>query len=167
MTNLAKLPTAAHFTKAVDVMHSFVAVHPETTGVQAMEMLRTLASTLANLRQPTAKAMMFTKAVVVTKVPAASIPAVPLGTEHADPEWVVCLEDGRRMKMLKRHLRAAYGMTADEYKAKWGLPSNYSMVARAYSQRMAYEARAVGLGGEVNKAGGNLKHIAPAELALS
>ncbi|MEK9931760.1 MAG: MucR family transcriptional regulator, partial [Rhodospirillaceae bacterium] len=49
------------------------------------------------------------------------------------PDYIVCLEDGKKLKMLKRHLRAAYGMTPDEYRARWGLAADYPMVAPNYA----------------------------------
>lgn len=61
-------------------------------------------------------------------------------------EFLVCLEDGRELKMLKRHLRAAYGMTPEQYKEKWELPSDYPVVSPDYSMAKSNYARAVGLG---------------------
>jgi predicted transcriptional regulator len=61
-------------------------------------------------------------------------------------EYIICLEDGRKLKMLKRHLSATYGMTADQYRAKWNLPADYPMVAPAYAERRSDLARASGLG---------------------
>ena len=62
------------------------------------------------------------------------------------PDYIVCLEDGKKLKMLKRHLRAAYGMTPDEYRAKWGLPPDYPMVAPNYAQQRSTFAKQIGLG---------------------
>jgi len=62
------------------------------------------------------------------------------------PEYLVCLEDGKQLKMLKRHLRAAYGMTPDEYRAKWGLPTDYPMVAPNYAKKRSAFAKKIGLG---------------------
>jgi len=61
-------------------------------------------------------------------------PAVPRHQSVTD-EWIICLEDGLKFKSLKRHLRRKYGLTPDEYRSKWGLPSSYPMVAPAYSRR--------------------------------
>ena len=63
-----------------------------------------------------------------------------------NPDHIVCLEDGKKLKMLKRHLRAAYGMSPDEYRAKWGLPSDYPMVAPNYAQQRSAFAKQIGLG---------------------
>lgn len=62
------------------------------------------------------------------------------------PDYIVCLEDGMRLKTLKRHLMSAYGMTPDEYRAKWGLPSDYPMVAPNYAERRRQLALSIGLG---------------------
>ena len=61
-------------------------------------------------------------------------------------EYIVCLEDGKKLKMLKRHLRSTYGMISDEYRAKWGLPADYPMVAPAYAEKRSAFAKAIGLG---------------------
>ena len=60
--------------------------------------------------------------------------------------YIVCLEDGRKLKMLKRYLRAKYGMTPEEYRAKWSLPVSYPMVAPAYAEQRSAFAKKIGLG---------------------
>lgn len=72
-------------------------------------------------------------------------PPVPI-KRSITPGYLVCLEDGRRMKMLKRHLRARYGMTPDQYRAKWGLPPDYPMVCPDSSQKRVQIAKDSGLG---------------------
>lgn len=72
-------------------------------------------------------------------------PAVPV-ERSVTPDYLVCLEDGRRLKTLKRHLRAAYGLTPEAYRARWGLPPDYPMVAPGYAKRRSSLARAQGLG---------------------
>jgi len=62
------------------------------------------------------------------------------------PDYIVCLEDGKKLKMLKRHLRAAYGMTPEEYRAKWGLAADYPMVAPNYALQRSAFAKKIGLG---------------------
>lgn len=62
------------------------------------------------------------------------------------PDYIVCLEDGKKLKMLKRHLRTVYGMTPDEYRSKWGLPADYPMVAPNYSKQRSAFAKKIGLG---------------------
>ena len=72
-------------------------------------------------------------------------PAVPI-RKSVTAEYIVCLEDGRKLKMLKRHLRTTYGMTPEQYRAKWDLPPDYPMVAPAYAELRSEFARAIGLG---------------------
>src|SRR3954449_11680489 len=73
------------------------------------------------------------------------VPAVPL-RKSVTSTYIVCLEDGRKFKSLRRHLKARYGMTPDEYRAKWGLPANYPMVAPDYAQARSKLAKEIGLG---------------------
>ena len=72
-------------------------------------------------------------------------PAVPI-RQSVKPDYIVCLEDGRKLKMLKRHLMTAYGMTPDDYRAKWGLPADYPMVAPNYAESRRQLAKSIGLG---------------------
>ena len=62
------------------------------------------------------------------------------------PDYIVCLEDGRKLKMLRRHLRTLYGMTPEEYRARWNLPDNYPMTAPNYAASRSALAKARGLG---------------------
>ncbi len=71
--------------------------------------------------------------------------AVPI-RRSVTPDYIICLEDGKKLKMLKRHLRTVYNMTPDEYRAKWGLPSDYPMVAPNYSKQRSAFAKKIGLG---------------------
>lgn len=72
-------------------------------------------------------------------------PAVPI-EKSVTPDHIICLEDGRKLKMLKRHLKTAYGMTPDDYRERWGLPSDYPMVAPSYAQKRSQLAKEIGLG---------------------
>ncbi len=72
-------------------------------------------------------------------------PAVPI-KQSVKPEYIVCLDDGKKLKMLKRHLRTAYNMTPDDYRKRWGLPSDYPMVAPKYAARRSELAKKIGLG---------------------
>lgn len=72
-------------------------------------------------------------------------PAVPI-KKSVTPDYIVSLEDGRKFKSLKRHLSAHYGMTPDEYRAKWNLPSDYPMVAPNYAATRSALAKTMGLG---------------------
>ena len=72
-------------------------------------------------------------------------PAVPI-RRSIFPDYLVCLEDGKKMKMLKRHLATAYDMTPDQYREKWGLGSDYPMVAPNYAKHRSTLAKKIGLG---------------------
>ena len=77
--------------------------------------------------------------------PVALVPAVPI-KKSVTPDYIVCLEDGKQFKSMKRHLQTKFGMTPDEYRAKWGLPHDYPMVAAGYSEKRSALALSLGLG---------------------
>ena len=72
-------------------------------------------------------------------------PAVAI-SKSITPDHIICLEDGRKLKMLKRYLRSRYNLTPEEYRARWGLPSDYPMVAPNYAKRRSDFAKEIGLG---------------------
>ena len=72
-------------------------------------------------------------------------PAVPI-KKSVTPDYIICLEDGKKLKMLKRHLKTAYNMTPDKYRERWGLPPDYPMVAPNYAKQRSQLARELGLG---------------------
>jgi len=72
-------------------------------------------------------------------------PAVPI-RRSVTPDWIICLEDGRRFKMLKGHLQAAHGLTLDQYRERWGLPPDYPTVASNFALQRSALAKAIGLG---------------------
>ncbi len=80
-------------------------------------------------------------------------PAVPI-KRSIRPDYVICLEDGKKLKMLKRHLRTSYNMSPDEYRQKWGLSSDYPMVAPKYAAMRSELAKKIGLG---RKAGSKVR----------
>jgi predicted transcriptional regulator len=77
-------------------------------------------------------------------------PAVAIG-KSVQHDYIVCLEDGKRLKMLKRYLRSRYNMSPDEYRRRWGLPPDYPMVAPAYAARRSDFAKQIGLGRGVRR----------------
>ena len=79
-------------------------------------------------------------------------PAVPI-RKSVTPEYLICLEDGKKLKMLKRHLRSTYGLTPDAYRAKWALPPDYPMVAPKYAEARSAFAKQIGLGRTGARAG--------------
>lgn len=77
-------------------------------------------------------------------------PAVPI-KKSVTPEYIICLEDGKKLKMLKRHLKTAYNMTPEEYRDRWGLAADYPMVAPNYAQHRSTLAKKIGLGTKPRK----------------
>jgi predicted transcriptional regulator len=80
------------------------------------------------------------------------------------PDYIVCLEDGKKLKMLRRHLMTHFGMTPDDYRAKWNLPRDYPMVAPDYAEKRRALAKAIGLGTK-GRGGGRKPAAKPAAKA--
>jgi predicted transcriptional regulator len=80
-------------------------------------------------------------------------PAVAI-KKSITPDYLICLEDGKKLKMLKRHLRSTYNMTPDEYRVKWALPPDYPMVAPNYAAQRSAFAKEIGLGRGVERTSG-------------
>ena len=72
-------------------------------------------------------------------------PAVPI-KKSVHPDYIICLEDGKKLKMLKRHLKTSYNMSPEEYRERWGLPADYPMVAPNYAKQRSRLAKDIGLG---------------------
>jgi predicted transcriptional regulator len=83
---------------------------------------------------------------------AAQKPVVPV-KRSVTPDYIICLEDGKKLKMLKRYLRSNYNMTPEEYRAKWGLPADYPMVAPNYAAQRSEFAKKIGLGRTASSSG--------------
>ena len=83
-------------------------------------------------------------------VPERPRPAVAI-KKSVFPDYIVCLEDGKKLKMLKRHLKTAYNLTPDEYRKRWGLPTDYPMVAPNYAKHRSNLAKKIGLGTKPRK----------------
>jgi predicted transcriptional regulator len=77
-------------------------------------------------------------------------PAVAV-KKSVHPDYIICLEDGKKLKMLKRHLKTAYNMTPEEYRDRWGLPADYPMVAPNYAAHRSTLAKKIGLGTKPRK----------------
>ena len=80
-------------------------------------------------------------------------PAVPV-KKSVTPEYIVCLEDGKKLKMLKRHLKTAYNMSPEEYRDRWGLSADYPMVAPNYARQRSKLAKQIGLGTRARRSKG-------------
>ena len=78
--------------------------------------------------------------------------AVPI-KKSVTPDYIVCLEDGKKLKMLKRHLKTAYNLTPEQYRERWGLSSDYPMVAPNYARQRSRLAKEIGLGTRARKGG--------------
>lgn len=103
------------------------------SGTDLPEIISNVFETLGGLVEPAAPE------------PEPLVPAVSIRKSLND-EYLICLEDGKKLKMLKRHLSTSYGMTPADYRAKWGLPSDYPMVAPAYARKRQELAKKIGLG---------------------
>ncbi|WP_321505190.1 MucR family transcriptional regulator [Breoghania sp.] len=90
-------------------------------------------------------ALQKTSGAVTEPEPEPLKPAVPI-KKSVTPDYIICLEDGKQFKSLKRHLRTHYDMTPEEYREKWGLPSDYPMVAPNYAAARSDLAKKMGLG---------------------
>lgn len=115
-----------------DIVASFVA-HNAVTASALPELITTIHGTLESL------------AMGGPKEEALPDPAVPI-SKSITPDHIICLEDGRKLKMLKRYLRSRYGLSPDEYRARWSLPADYPMVAPNYAKRRSAFAKEIGLG---------------------
>ena len=117
------------------------------TGSQIPEVIRSTYSTLSAQRVGDGQAAQD------MKKPAVSI------RRSVTPDFIICLEDGKKLKMLKRHLRTTYGLSPEEYRVKWGLPADYPMVAPNYAAQRSAFAKKIGLGrkGTKGKRGRNAK----------
>jgi predicted transcriptional regulator len=118
---------------AVEIVSAYVSNNGVNT-TQVPELINTIYSSLLNLNGSTSVSE------TETLKPAVSV------RRSINPDYIICLEDGKKLKMLKRHLRASYGITPDEYRAKWGLPADYPMVAPNYAEQRSNFAKKIGLG---------------------
>jgi predicted transcriptional regulator len=118
---------------AVDVIAAYLS-NNQVAGSQISEIIHSVFNSLTSLDAPP------TEAPAEAPKPATSI------RRSVTPDYIVCLEDGKKLKMLKRHLRTAYNMTPEEYRAKWNLPADYPMVAPNYAQQRSDFAKRIGLG---------------------
>lgn len=118
---------------AADIVSAYVSAN-QVTPQEIPALIRTVYASLQQISGP-----------ALALVASAQEPAVPV-KKSITPDYIVCLEDGKKFKSLKRHLRTKYGMTPDEYRAKWGLPHDYPMVAPNYAKERSNLAKRMGLG---------------------
>jgi predicted transcriptional regulator len=136
MTNLSD----AHSGKADELLKfasDIVAAYVSNNPIPVSEipgMIKSVHATLGGLASGT-----------TSETPSAIKPAIAV-KKSVTPEYIVCLEDGKKLKMLKRYLRSRYDLTPEEYRAKWGLPADYPMVAPNYAAQRSEFAKKIGLG---------------------
>lgn len=125
---------------AVEVVAAYVSRNP-LPAAQISEVIQTVFNSLNQIDDhlPEAKAEAPRPAVAVKR--------------SVTPDYIVCLEDGKKLKMLKRHLRTTYNLTPDEYRAKWNLPPDYPMVAPNYAAQRSAFAKKIGLGRKAAEGG--------------
>jgi predicted transcriptional regulator len=127
---------AAH-SELLSLTADIVASHVSNNSVAIGDLpnlIQQVYATLAGIGQPKAE-----------PVAARPQPAVPV-KKSITPEYLICLEDGKKLKMLKRHLKTAYDMSPEEYRARWDLPPDYPMVAPNYAEQRRDLAKKIGLG---------------------
>lgn len=128
---------ASNHSEILSLTADIVASHVSNNSVPIADLpalIQQVFATLANIGRP-------------AEVPVAvrPQPAVPI-KKSITPDYIICLEDGKKLKMLKRHLKTAYDMTPDEYRERWGLPRDYPMVAPNYAEHRSSLAKKIGLG---------------------
>lgn len=125
---------------AADIVSAFVSNNSVPTA-ELPTLIGSVHAALSTLATGSAQ-----QAVEEQKAPAVSI------KKSVQPDYIVCLDDGKRFESLKRHLRTAYNLTPEQYRAKWGLPASYPMVAPNYAAARSELAKSSGLGQQRRKA---------------
>lgn len=132
--------------ETLELTAEIVAAHVANNSVPVADLpalIQSVFHTLANLGED--------NVVVVEEVQEELKPAVAI-KKSVTPDYIVCLEDGKKLKMLKRHLKTAYNMTPEDYRARWGLGPDYPMVAPNYALKRQELAKRIGLGRNRSKA---------------
>lgn len=126
------VPASSYLTLTADIVSAYVSHN------------RVVAGDLAGLISSVHASLISQDALVKPKAQQLT-PAVPIKSS-VHPDYIVCLEDGKKVKLLKRYLRARFNMSPDQYRQRWGLPANYPMTAPNYSVRRTELALSSGLG---------------------
>jgi len=132
-THMERLPQSELLKMTTEVVSAYLG-NNVVLAAQIPEIIKSVFSSLSGLEEGKSEA----------RQPAQK-PAVPIKRSVTD-DHIICLEDGKKLKMLKRHLRTTYNMTPDEYRAKWGLAADYPMVAPNYAKQRSAFAKKIGLG---------------------
>ena len=122
----------------ITLTSQIVSAYVSKSSVQASDLPALISSVYQSLKS-------VGQSQAAVEAPADLKPAVPI-KKSVTPDFIICLEDGKRCKMLKRHLMSSFGLTPDEYRAKWGLPADYPMVAPNYAKQRSDLALKLGLG---------------------
>lgn len=120
-----------------DIVAAHVSNNPVPLG-ELPGLIETVYSTLSGLHQPQPEPEVELKPAVNPK-------------KSVTEDYIICLEDGKKLKMLKRHLKTAYDMSPEDYRAKWSLPHDYPMVAPSYAKKRQQLAKKIGLGRKPRK----------------
>ena len=126
-------PTADLLGLTAEIVSAHVSNNPVSLG-DLPNLIQDVYRTLASVGLPAVKPQ-----------PERPQPAVPI-KKSITPEYLICLEDGKKLKMLKRHLQTSYGLTPEQYRERWGLTSDYPMVAPNYAKHRSTLAKKIGLG---------------------
>ena len=118
---------------AANIVSSYVS-HNALPADQIPELIKTVYTSLNSVQSPSGEA-----------AEEAQKPAVSV-RRSITPDYIICLEDGKKLKILKRHLRTTYGMSPEDYRAKWNLPADYPMVAPNYAKQRSEFAKKIGRG---------------------
>jgi len=138
-TETVELSTNDMLRLSADIVVAYVSRN--SVGAAAVpEVLGQVFGVLAELAKPAAPIL----------PPQRQRPAVPIA-RSVQQDYIVCLEDGKQLKMLKRYLRSRFDLSPEEYRRKWGLPPDYPMVAPAYAERRSAFAKEIGLGRGVRR----------------
>lgn len=132
-----KIPSVTLLRMTAEIVAAYVRSNPLATS-ELTSVISTVHGSLVSLDGP------------VASKPERRRPAVSV-RRSIQPNYLVCLEDGKKLKMLKRHLRTAFGLTPEEYRVKWGLPIDYPMVAPNYAKLRSEFAKKIGLGRKRSK----------------
>lgn len=120
--------------QTTQIVAAYAANNKDITAADLVQTLRDIFTTLQSLQQASG---------------ASGLPVQPPAVtikKSVTPEYIVCLEDGKKLKMLKRHLRSVYKMSPDDYRRRWNLPTDYPMVAPNYAKQRSQLAKNIGLG---------------------
>lgn len=142
-------PLPLYVIMTADVTAAYVSNNKVAIG-ELRGLIEMVHTALTNISPNTAPAV-----AVVHQMPAVS----PKKSIQSD--FLICLEDGKKLKLLKRHLRSKYDMSPDQYRAKWGLPGDYPMIAPNYAEQRSKFAKAAGLGREGKRGRGAAKKATP------